>query len=255
METTRELSPNLAKAIIGVMNDVKNIEKSMTVGSGGSAYKGVSDKDVKNIVGNAMAKHGLCIMPIDVQENTQIDRWEEVDSYSNTTPKAMKTKQSIFTRVTTKYLLLHESGESTTLSGYGHGTDSQDKSAGKATTYALKNTLLYTFMIPTGEIDDADKTHSDDIPVPQVTKKTESQKVATPVKTQVVTPSTPTVHPELLPGTPEWKTCVDGIAEGIATVTQIRKKRILSVDNEKLITKEAETLKQELAKKLKPQLA
>ena len=33
-----------------------------------------------------------------------------------------------------------------------------DKSAGKATTYALKYALLYLFMVPTGKIDDADKT-------------------------------------------------------------------------------------------------
>ena len=44
--------------------------------------------------------------------------------------------------VKTKYLLLHESGESLELAGYGHGIDSQDKGAGKATTYAMKNALL-----------------------------------------------------------------------------------------------------------------
>ena len=49
--------------------------------------------------------------------------------------------------------------------GYGHGIDSQDKAPGKATTYALKYALLYTFMVATGKIDDADSTHSDDIPV------------------------------------------------------------------------------------------
>jgi hypothetical protein len=50
--------------------------------------------------------------------------------------------------------------------GYGHGVDPQDKGAGKATTYALKNCLLYTFLTPVGKIDDTDKTHSDEIPSP-----------------------------------------------------------------------------------------
>lgn len=156
METKSEL----AKAIIAVMNEVAGIEKSLTVGTGNSSYKGVSDKDVKRIIGNAMAKNGLCILPLGVDSKSKIDRWEEVDQYSKSVPKDMKTKQSVFVEVETKYLLLHTSGESQSIAGYGHGVDSQDKSAGKATTYALKNALLYTFMIPTGDIDDTDKTHS-----------------------------------------------------------------------------------------------
>jgi hypothetical protein len=169
METKSEL----AKAIVAVMNDVAGIEKSLTVGTGNSSYKGVSDKDVKRIIGNAMAKHGLCILPLDIDSKVTIERWEEMDNYA----KQIKTKQLVFDEVNTKYLLLHISGESQVIAGHGHGVDSQDKSAGKATTYALKNALLYTFMVPTGDIDDADKTHSNDHPIP---KKSEPVKVSTP---------------------------------------------------------------------------
>lgn len=152
---------NIAKAIIGVMKDIKNIEKNSNVGTGNTSYKGVSDKDVKQKVGEAMQKHGLCILPIEVKPKTQIDRWEENTNYG------VKTKQSVFTEVETKYMLLHESGESIEITGYGHGVDTQDKGAGKATTYALKYALLYAFMIPTGDIDDADNTHSESIATPQ----------------------------------------------------------------------------------------
>jgi len=162
----------IAKAVIAVMNEVKGIEKSMTVGSGNNSYKGVADQDVKQIIGDAMAKHGLCIIPTSIDAKTQVDRWEELDSYSKT--GAMKTKQSIFTEVKSKYLLLHESGESIELSGYGHGIDSQDKGAGKATTYALKYALLYTFLVPTGKIDDTDNHHSDTLPKPVKVVQTES---------------------------------------------------------------------------------
>ena len=151
---------NLAKAIIKVMQDVKGIEKSMTVGNGANTYKGVPDQEVKKIIGESMAKNGLCILPIETKSKTQVDRWEEVNNgYS-------KMKQNVFTEVETKYLLLHTSGESQIISGYGHGVDSQDKGAGKATTYALKYTLLYTFLVPTGKIDDADAIHSDQTPPP-----------------------------------------------------------------------------------------
>ena len=154
---------NIAKAIIKVMAAVKGMEKTSQVGSGSSSYSGTKDQDVKEVFNEQLAKNGLCIMPIDIEENTQIDRWEEVDQWSKSTPKAMKQKQSVFTKVKVKYLLLHESGESIELCGYGHGVDPQDKGAGKATTYALKNCLLYTFLTPVGKIDDSDNHHSEDI--------------------------------------------------------------------------------------------
>ena len=150
----------ITKAILAVMRSVKGIDKTLTVGTGSSSYKGVSDKDVKNIIGEAMEKNGLCILPVGVNAKTQVDRWVENTQYGE------KTKQNVLTEVNTRYLLMHESGESIELEGYGHGVDSQDKSAGKATTYALKYTLLYTFLVPTGTIDDTDIKHSDEIPVP-----------------------------------------------------------------------------------------
>lgn len=150
----------LAAAILAVMDEVKGIEKSLTVGTGSNSYKGVSDKDVKHTIGAAMVKNGLCIIPTGVTSKTQIDRWES-DYQGN-----KQMKQSVHVECETKYLLLHTSGESIELAGYGHGVDSQDKAAGKATTYALKYALLYVFMVPTGTIDDADKTHSDEVPVP-----------------------------------------------------------------------------------------
>ena len=132
-----ETKANLAKAIIAVMQEVKGIEKSMTIGTGSNAYKGVPDQEVKKIIGEAMAKNGLCILPISVKPNVRIDRWDALDYNGKPTQK-----QSVFTDVTTEYLLLHTSGESQVLSGYGHGIDSQDKGAGKASTYALKYVLL-----------------------------------------------------------------------------------------------------------------
>lgn len=159
---------NLAKAVLSVMNDVKGIDKSMNVGTGSMSYKGVPDQEVKKIIGQAMQKHGLVLLPTSIDPKTKVNEWEEETQYG------IKRKQSVFTEVTTKYLLLHESGESIEICGYGHGVDSQDKGAGKATTYALKYALLYMFLVPTGKIDDADTTHSEEIPVPQ--------KKASPIK-------------------------------------------------------------------------
>ena len=163
METKTEL----VKAVLQVMEEVEGIEKSMQVGNGTMSYKGVPDQEVKKIVGKAMRKAGLILLPIGVQPKTTIERWEETSAY-NGVPQ-VKVKQNVFTEVQTRYKLMHTSGEYEILEGFGQGTDSQDKSAGKATTYALKYTLLYTFLIPTGKIDDADTEHSDDKAVPQNT--------------------------------------------------------------------------------------
>lgn len=154
----------ITKAILEVMKEVKNVEKTMDVGTGQNSYKGVSDKVVKEVLQPALVKNELCIVPIGVEAKTNTDRWEEETNYGK------KQKQSTFTEVTTKYLLLHSSGESIELTGYGHGVDSQDKGAGKATTYALKYTLLYTFLIPTGKIDDADNEHSEAHDTPKSVK-------------------------------------------------------------------------------------
>ena len=152
---------NLAQAVIAVMKEVKGMEKNSRVGTGNMAYDGTKDQDVKEIFNEKLAKHGLCILPTDIEEETQIDRWEEEQQWSGKT--TIKQKQSVFTKVKTKYILMHESGQERVLSGYGHGVDTQDKGAGKATTYALKNCLLYTFLTPVGKIDDTDETHSENI--------------------------------------------------------------------------------------------
>ena len=152
---------NLVKAVVAVSSEVRNIEKNLNVGTGNFGYKGIADKDVKNVIGKAMIKNGLAIFPVKIEPTVTVEKWEEVNNY-----KQIKKKQSVFTEVVTTYKLYHESGESIELQGYGHGVDSQDKSAGKATTYALKYTLLYNFMVATGSIDDSDTSHSDDIKPP-----------------------------------------------------------------------------------------
>lgn len=178
---------NLVKAILAVMKDVENIDKNMSVGTGTSSYKGVSDKDVKLAIGKSMQKHGLVMLPIGIEPTVKIERWEE-ETYYNGQKSGIKTKQSVFTEVKTKYILMHESGESQIIEGYGHGVDSQDKSAGKATTYALKNTLLYSFLVPTGSIDDTDAKHSEEhqIPGDKSSKKSEDLKVSNDSKTTPV---------------------------------------------------------------------
>ena len=198
---------NIYDAMICVMKEVKNIEKSMTIGVGNNSYKGISDKDVKQKIGEAMAKNNLVCFPIKIEPTTKVERWEEMDNYS----KTMKTKQSVFTEVLVTYKIVHSlTSEHLEIQGFGYGIDAQDKGAGKATTYALKNALLYTFLVPTGTIEDTDKTHSDDIKV-------------IPVK-------------EILQvGSSNFVRCVDALKEGKGTIEQIKAKYNVSSEIEKLL--------------------
>lgn len=222
--THSESIKELIAATIRVMQEVETIDKSMKVGSGTNAYQGVSDKDVKTAIGQSMAKNGLAIYPIDIEAKENISEWDEIDTWSKENPKPMKRKQSIFTVVNTKYLLCHTSGEWMQLSGYGHGVDPQDKSAGKATTYALKYTLLYTFLVATGKIDDADKSHSDDIEVP--------------VTRQAPVAKTEPEKPWLNPNTQQWKDAVLYVKNG-GMISAIRKKYNLTKANEQKIIDES----------------
>lgn len=150
---------NIAKAINNVMEEVNWVAKNMTVWAWNNSYKWVSDKDVKIKIRESMIKNWLSIIPIWWNPKIQIDRWEEETNWG------AKQKQSVFTEIDTKYLLIHTSWETVEVWWYGHWVDAQDKWAWKATTYALKNTLLNMFLIPTWI--DTDNTHSEELDVPK----------------------------------------------------------------------------------------
>jgi hypothetical protein len=155
---------NLANAIIEVMKEIKNIEKNMTVWIWMGSYKWVADKDVKETIRESMIKNWLLLIPIWGIPKIQIDRWEEIDKNW-----VIKNKQSVFTEIQTEYMLLHTSWESTKVYWYWQWVDVQDKWAGKATTYALKNTLLNMFLVPTWV--DTDDTHSNKYDIVPKNKK------------------------------------------------------------------------------------
>jgi hypothetical protein len=167
---------NLIKAISKAMSEIENVEKNLNVGTGTSSYKGVADKDVRSAMRKILINNDLVMIPVEIEPKVTVTEWEETTQYG------AKHRTQVLTEVLTKYNLIHGSGESIIVCGYGHGVDSQDKSAGKATTYALKYALLNTFLVPTGDIDDTDNTHSDTYAQPPKTaQKTVLQKAtATP---------------------------------------------------------------------------
>jgi len=198
---------NLTQAVNKVMAEVENVEKAMTIGNGRNSYKGVSDKDVKLMFNRAFRKNGLAMFQTKVEPTTKVERWVEDSQYGP------KQKQSVFTEVVVTYTLIHSSGELIELQGYGHGIDSQDKAAGKATTYAMKYTLLYNFLVATGEIDDTDATHSNNLETP---------------------PAKKTTPKDLTPEAPEWKDAIKYL-KGAGQMSKIKEAWTLTEENENLL--------------------
>lgn len=141
--------PLLAAALVKAMSEIDSIDKNSTVKTGATgSYKAVQDKDVKVAVRKILINNGLTIIPAHIEDKT-----ERIEK-----DKGSYKSSEIFVNCKTTFIILHTSGEAVPAQGIGHGIDSLDKAAGKATTYALKYFELYLFQIPTGDIDDADKT-------------------------------------------------------------------------------------------------
>ena len=148
---------SLYEKMFNVMNDSEAIEKSMSVGSGKNTYKAVSEAAILNMVKPLFRKYKLIIFPIDGEIKDHVMTWNKTD-YSGTTSENLRA----MTELKVVYRILDiESKEFQDIVGFGNGSDPQDKGAGKASTYSLKNVLSKTFMLFSGE--DTDNTHSDDL--------------------------------------------------------------------------------------------
>lgn len=149
------MDSKLATKIYNVMCATEALEKDLTVGKPGStsAYKAVGEATVLNMIKPLFKEQKLILLPKDgeISENLL----EYTDGYGKNKLRAITQLKVYFDVIDS------ETGESTTIIGFGNGADSQDKGSGKAFTYALKTALQKSFMMFSGE--DTDNTHSDDI--------------------------------------------------------------------------------------------
>lgn len=175
------------------MSEVNYLQKDDTVGTGSSSYRGISDEKVRDNVRKSMIVHGLICVPVKIDKETSVERWTEPDPYSKT--GGTKQKQQVFSDIVFTFRIYHTSGAFIEGQSSGHGIDSQDKSPGKAMTYAMKYFLLNTFMVPTG--DDPDKVHSNDIEIPKTTvTETKTETVQVPMQSVQIEKSKPTYPTE-----------------------------------------------------------
>lgn len=175
-----ENKAGLYKKIHAVMCETEGIEKNLTVGFGGNAYKAVGEASVLNEIKPLLKKHGLVLFPIELDVDERMDVFD--------TAKGSTTR--LMTQVKAKYKICDiDTGEYEILETIGNGVDTQDKASGKAMTYALKVLLQKTFMLFSGE--DTDNEHSD-----AITDKNTAPKTSSKPNTSAKPPTKPKVKSE-----------------------------------------------------------
>lgn len=143
---------NLYQRIQAVSNQIKNIEKNMTVGKGNYAYKAVQDIDVVLEVKKAEAKYGLVSIPI----KQELVKSEIIEVVKDGGGKSIQYMDIV--KMTLRIINLDKTDEFVDVESFGRGLDSGDKGFGKASTYARKYALLNAYKIATGEDPDENKS-------------------------------------------------------------------------------------------------
>lgn len=146
------MKKNLYEKIQLVSNEIKNIEKNMTVGKGNYAYKAVQDIDVTLEVKQAESKYRLVSIPI----KQELVKSEIVRVVKDGGGEAIQYMDIV--KMTLRIINLDNTAEFVDVESFGRGLDPGDKGFGKASTYARKYALLNAYKIATGE--DPDDTKS-----------------------------------------------------------------------------------------------
>ena len=147
-----EMKKNLYEKIQLVSNEIKNIDKNMTVGKGNYAYKAVQDIDVTLEVKQAEAKYRLVSIPL----KQELVKSEIVRVVKDGGGEAIQYMDIV--KMTLRIINLDNTAEFVDVESFGRGLDPGDKGFGKASTYARKYALLNAYKIATGE--DPDDTKS-----------------------------------------------------------------------------------------------
>lgn len=132
---------NIYERLSAITLEITGVEKDLTVGFGGASYKAIGESQVLRAVKKVEAKYGVYSYPCGrkIIESGQIT--------------SEKGKVNMFERIETVYRFvnMNNPAEFIDIVSYGDGVDSQDKSVGKAMTYADKYALMKAYKITTGE--------------------------------------------------------------------------------------------------------
>lgn len=154
---------NIYEKLSKITSELSTVAKNLEVGVGQNKYKAVGEADVLRAVKPLEAKYGVYSYPF----SRQIVESGTIES----TNYKGEVKNNLFERIEVVYRFVNIDmpEEFIDITTYGDGIDSQDKSVGKAMTYADKYALLKAYKIITGE--DPDQHESEDLTKAETKKK------------------------------------------------------------------------------------
>lgn len=129
-----EASQNIFQRMLGVMKDVKYIQKGEARVN--NQYRFVSHDSVVAALHGPLVKHGIMVIP-SIQEMTQQDNRTMV-------------------KLAVGFVNVDSPSDQIAVMSCGYGIDNGDKGIGKAVSYAYKYALLKTFCLETGDDPDQD---------------------------------------------------------------------------------------------------
>lgn len=140
---------NIHQRLLAVMKDVSYIQKGGKAPDKAGGYKYVKHDQVVAKIRPALIEHGVAVEP-----TTKTHEYEVFNE---------ERGRTIYTRVCveTKFINVDNPGDFVSVEYWGYGLDRQDKSIGKAVSYAVKYALLKVLNLETGDDPEMD---SNDVP-------------------------------------------------------------------------------------------
>jgi len=146
--STAATPPTLAARMLAVMGDVGYVQKRGQTDSG-PRYSFIRHDDVVAAVRPVMVRHGVAFHSSVLADSLSCE------PVGQTRGGATRFKTTLLLELV--FISADDPGDTYTVTFPGEGIDTEDKGSGKALSYALKNGLLKTFMIESG--DEADNEH------------------------------------------------------------------------------------------------
>lgn len=149
---------NIYEKMLAIATEINTVSKDLEVGTGKNSYRAVGEASVLRAIKPLEKKYGIYSYPVHrtiiesgTIENESLINGEKV------------IKRNLFERieVTYRFVNTEKPDEYIDIVSYGDGVDSQDKSVGKAMTYADKYALMKAYKMVTG--DDPDKEPSGEL--------------------------------------------------------------------------------------------
>lgn len=149
---------NIFQRMSAITAELQTVSKNLTVSTGSSSYKAVSERDVLDAVKPLEAKHGVYSYPVS-RSILESNLLESERTYNGKTTK----RTDFMTRIQTVYRFVNidKPEEYIDITAFAEGLDSGDKGSGKAMTYSDKYALMKAYKISTG--DDPDQRASEDV--------------------------------------------------------------------------------------------